>query len=77
MLKSAFFWFFSFTVLFLLCLDFWAWTASPAWTLFGLPGWLFYFIGLQLLLAIALAIFANNYWQTTTPNPKEITRRDL
>jgi len=76
MLKTAFFWFFCFTILFLLCLDFWAWTESPTWMLFGLPSWIFYFIGLQLLMAIALTIFANQYWQTTDPNSEDITTRD-
>lgn len=77
MLKTAFFWFFCFTILFLLCLDFWAWMEPPTWTLFGLPSWIFYFIGLQLLIAIAIAVFANQYWQTTNPDSEDITARDL
>lgn len=76
MLKTGFFWCFCFTVLFLLCLDFWAWTGAPTWMLFGLPSWVFYFVGVQILLAIALAVFANHYWQTARLDPEQSEGHD-
>ena len=69
LLESGYFWCFGFTVIFFLGLDFWNWVEKSAplgW--FNLPGWVFYFIGLQLLLSAALLVFASKSWKTTTEN---------
>lgn len=64
LLNSSFFWLFSFTVLFFLSLDFWSWERETTFAWLGLPGWVFYFMGLQIILAIALLVFTITYWQT-------------
>ena len=63
-LRYSSFWFFCFTLLFLLCLDFWAWEEEIIIGLGSLPVWIFYFIGLQIALAIALGIFTQKFWTT-------------
>jgi len=64
LLKSSFFWFFCFTLLFFLALDFWSWEEPTSFAWLGLPGWVFYFMGLQLLLSFVLLIFSITYWQS-------------
>ena len=61
-LRYSFFWFFCFTVIFLLALDFWSWERDIALGLGNLPVWLFYFIGLQITLAIAIWVFTQKFW---------------
>ncbi|MCI2426613.1 sodium:solute symporter family protein [Candidatus Acetothermia bacterium] len=42
--------------------DFWAWgKGSP--TLFGFPGWIWYFLGLNILLIIGYYLFIRYYWR--------------
>jgi|GEM_PF-1726511 len=66
--QTSLFWWFSFTLLFFLALDFGSWqSVTLSW--FNLPPWIFYFIGLQFTFAIALIIFALQFWQT--PKDKE------
>ncbi|WP_040897096.1 hypothetical protein [Xenococcus sp. PCC 7305] len=55
-------WFFCFTLLFLLALDFWAWQRDIVIGLGYLPDWIFYFVGLQLALALALFVFTKQFW---------------
>ena len=62
-LRYSSFWFFCFTVLFLLSLDFWAWEQDVAIGLWNLPVWIFYFVGLQISLALALLIFTQKFWK--------------
>ena len=57
------FWFFCFTLLFLLSLDFWAWEQNIVIGLWYLPDWLFYFLGLQIILTIAILIFTQQFWK--------------
>ena len=61
-LLSSSFWFFCFTILFLLALDFWSWQEDITIGFWHLPVWIFYFIGLQTSLAIALLIFTQQFW---------------
>ncbi len=63
-LRYSSFWFFCFTILFLLSLDFWAWEEDIAIGLWNLPVWIFYFVGLQISLTIALLIFTQKFWTT-------------
>lgn len=63
-LRYSSFWFFCFTVLFLLSLDFWAWEQDVAIGLWNLPVWIFYFVGLQISLALALLVFTQKFWKT-------------
>ncbi|WP_207554303.1 MULTISPECIES: hypothetical protein [Moorena] len=65
-LKSSFFWFFCFTVIFLLSQDFWSWQQDISFSLLHLPPWVFYFIALQILLAVALLLFVVNFWETSS-----------
>ncbi len=62
-LRDSSFWFFCFTLLFLLSLDFWAWEQDVAIGLWNLPVWIFYFVGLQISLALALLIFTQKFWK--------------
>lgn len=63
-LNSAYFWCFSFTILFLLSLDFWSWEKPTSFFLFHLPSWTFYFFGLQIILSCAMLIFSKTFWVT-------------
>lgn len=68
-LQTPYVWFFGFTVLFLLSLDFWWWQQDGSFVLLNLPVWIFYFAGLQLLLSLMLLVFSRTFW--TVPNRKE------
>lgn len=48
--------------LFALSMDFWSWETvqGPGWM--GIPHFVWYFLVLQLLLAVALFFFAKFYW---------------
>ena len=61
--KTSLFWWFSFTLLFFLALDFRSSQQSVTLSWFNLPPWVFYFLGLQFIFAIALIIFAGQFWQ--------------
>ena len=63
-LRYSSFWFFCFTLLFLLSLDFWAWEQDIAIGLWNLPVWIFYFVGLQISLAIAFWVFTQKFWKS-------------
>ncbi|MCK4353130.1 sodium:solute symporter family protein [candidate division WOR-3 bacterium] len=54
-------WFLIFGGLFILSCDFWAWNSSRPIFL-GLPWWLWYFFGLNILLVIAMLIFVKSFW---------------
>lgn len=64
-IQHSFFWLFTFTVIFLLALDFWSWDQVISFSLFQLPSWIFYFLGLQLILTLALLLFAYKFWKTS------------
>lgn len=57
-------WLFCFTVLFFLALDFWSWEQPIILSWLNFPAWIFYFIGLQIILAIALIVFSLTFWRT-------------
>ena len=65
-LQSSFFWFFSFTIVFILSLDFWNWNKNTSLLIFSLPDWVFYFIGLQILLSLVLLIFSVKFWHSSS-----------
>lgn len=67
--QASSFWFFLFSIIFLLSLDFWSWKQGTSLLFFQLPSWLFYFVLLQIILTIALLIFAHKFWKT--PMEKE------
>ncbi|QUY44173.1 hypothetical protein [Acaryochloris marina] len=64
-LHRPYFWFFSFTILFLLSLDFWRWDQGISLSWFQLPSWLFYFVILQGGLVLAVAGVSSTLWQKT------------
>ncbi|MEM8718748.1 MAG: hypothetical protein AAGE84_05500 [Cyanobacteria bacterium P01_G01_bin.39] len=62
--QNSLFWWFSFTLMFFLALDFPSEKQPVTLSWFNLPPWIFYFVGLQIAFAIALIIFAGQFWQT-------------
>lgn len=62
--KSSF-WYLCFTLIFLLSLDFWSWKQETNLIWLQLPLWVFYFVGLQLLLTVAMLLFAQKFWKTS------------
>ncbi|NES03660.1 MAG: hypothetical protein F6K22_12890 [Okeania sp. SIO2F4] len=64
--KSPYFWCFCFTIIFLLSLDFWSWKQTISFSFLHLPPWVFYFIGLQIILACAILIFSQTFWKSET-----------
>ena len=64
-LQKSSFWWFCFTLIFLLSLDFWSWHQEIELTWLQLPFWVFYFITLQLLLALGMFVFAQKFWKTS------------
>ncbi len=52
-----------FVGLFVLSLDYWTWNRPIELRLLGLPFWVWKFVGLQLLLTLAIAAFAKFYWK--------------
>ncbi|NES80824.1 MAG: hypothetical protein F6K10_05160 [Moorea sp. SIO2B7] len=65
-LQSSFLWMFCFTVISLLSLDFWSWEQEISFSFFHLPPWIFYFIILQVILSLAIWLFAFNFWEKTS-----------
>jgi len=63
-IQSSWFWLFCFTLIFFLSLDFWSWEQQVSFTWLYLPTWLFYLLGLQLVLIIALLAFSLTFWET-------------
>ncbi len=61
-LNTAYFWIFCFTVIFVSALDFWSWEQS--FSFLYLPMWVFYFVGLQVLLSLAIYVFSRTFWKT-------------
>lgn len=64
MFQKRSFWFFCFTIIFLLSLDFWHWQTNDSMFLLYLPSWIFYFVGLQVILTCVIYIFALKFWET-------------
>ncbi|MEL6439759.1 MAG: hypothetical protein AAFQ80_10955 [Cyanobacteria bacterium J06621_8] len=62
-IQANYLWLFGFSLMFFLALDFWSWQQPVTLSEFNFPGWIFYFVGLQLTLAIAIAVFAITFWQ--------------
>ncbi len=68
--QASSFWWFSFTLMFFLSLDFWSWEQPVTLSWFNLPPWVFYFLGLQITFAFALIIFGLKFWQTPQDEAK-------
>lgn len=62
-MRKKLFWWGLFTVLFLLSLDYWSWDNTVELSWLGLPAWVFYFVVLQLVLVLAIYLFARFYWK--------------
>lgn len=54
-------------VVFALSMDFWSWDKPVTRSLGGLPSWIFFFVGLQLLLALLIGGFVRWGWETAPP----------
>ena len=63
---SSSFWIFCFTIIFLLSLDFWSWQQDISFSLLYIPTWIFYFIGLQIILSLTLLFFSLKFWNTSS-----------
>jgi SSS family solute:Na+ symporter len=61
--KTMYVWLAIFGVIFIACIDFWAWGSSRL-TMLGFPWWVWYFIGLNILLVAAMAVFSSKYWKS-------------
>ena len=61
-IRSVGFWAGVFGLLFLLSLDYWWWDGPVRFGPFGLPAWIYYFVLLQLLLALAVWRFGRRHW---------------
>ena len=59
---GAWIWLGIFGVLFILSNDFWAWGSDKP-ILVGLPWWIWYFFGLNLLLVVAMIVFVKVFWK--------------
>ncbi len=62
MSKSAA-WTIIFVVIFLLSQDFLFWKHPVTLGWLGLPGWIYWFVILQVVLVVALVAFAKTYWK--------------
>ena len=52
--QYPFVWIFAFTLLFMLSLDFWRWKQEISLSFLNFPAWIFYFMGLNVLLVAAM-----------------------
>jgi SSS family solute:Na+ symporter len=62
--RSMYIWILIFGALFIASIDFWAWGSARLWFL-GFPWWVWYFVGLNILLVIAMVVFSLKYWGST------------
>ena len=60
--QYPFVWIFAFTLLFMLSLDFWRWKQEISLSVLNFPAWIFYFVGLNLVLVAAMYGFSR--WGT-------------
>ena len=65
-IRADLLWLFGFTLMFFSALDFWSWEQPVAISWFNFPTWVFYFVGLQVTLAIALTVFALTFWRSAS-----------
>ena len=63
--NSAILWFALFMSLFLLSQGYWSWADELILGPANYPIWIFFFLGLQITLAILLIAFALTYWDTS------------
>ena len=57
--QYPFLWIFVFTLLFMLSLDFWRWEQEVSLAILNFPGWIFYFMGLNLVLVATMYGFTH------------------
>ena len=56
-------WMACFALLFILSMDFWTWKKPVTIGFWGLPNWIWPFIGLQIFLTIFIFLFVRYYWK--------------
>lgn len=61
--SSALLWLALFTLLFLLSQVYWLWADDPALGPWNFPIWIFFFLGLQIALALLLIVFSLTHWE--------------
>jgi len=61
-LKKPLIWFVIFGILILLAMDIWNWDEPVVPGYLGIPTWVYRFMGLQLLFALAMWVFIRNIW---------------
>lgn len=71
---SAILWFALFMLLFLLSQSFWSWADELVLGPANFPVWIFYFLGLQIALAILLMVFAFTHWDTSVDHTDDNKR---
>lgn len=62
--QTSYFWLFCFSIIFFLSLDFWSWKPEISFSVFYLPPWVIYFLGLQIILSLTLLVFTLHFWKT-------------
>lgn len=62
-MKKAGVWFIIFGFLFLLSQDFWSWNNPVSLGFLGLPDWLYWFVGIHLLMVLAIYLFTRYFWK--------------
>ena len=62
-LRSGGLWAVGFGVLVVLSLDYWSWDSRVRLAALNLPSWVYYFVGLQFVLAAALHRFSKTFWR--------------
>ena len=61
-MKPTLRWALLFAIIFVVSIDLWWWGSSAALGPLGLPWWIYYFVALQFVLAIAVYGFAVRHW---------------
>jgi len=61
--KAMYVWLAIFGVIFIACIDFWAWGSSRL-TMLGFPWWVWYFVALNIVLVVAIVVFSRKYWRS-------------
>ncbi|MCH8904842.1 MAG: hypothetical protein IIA45_13125 [Bacteroidetes bacterium] len=56
-------WVIVFLLVFALSLDYWNWDKTVIISYLGLPGWIYYFVLLQILFITVLIVFTKIYWR--------------
>jgi TRAP-type C4-dicarboxylate transport system permease small subunit len=60
---SIWLWVGFFGLLLILSLDYWRWDEPVTIGWLGFPNWIWWFVGLQVVLVLGLTFFVRNFWE--------------